>query len=259
MSLPTFLFLFILILTCSANPIKLISSNKYCIIGGQNAKEGQFPHQISIMYFFWHVCGGAIIHKNWVLTAAHCVSLNINIAYIKISAGHLEYLKGTKYDVEKIIIHEKYEIYSDKRISKYDIALLKIPGNGFNLDDPHKISIIELLTEEIPSGKLLSISGWGYISLTDDTPNTLQFTNKTWVETSKECKERYPDLYYDGLICLGHLFFNGASQGDSGGPAHYLNKLAGIASFGDRYCLPQNPTGYTKVSYFVSWIKSKIN
>lgn len=43
------------------------------MVGGQDATEGQFPHQISLRRNGSHTCGGSIISRNFVLTAAHCV------------------------------------------------------------------------------------------------------------------------------------------------------------------------------------------
>ena len=43
------------------------------IVGGTDALDGQFPHQISLRRLGSHTCGGSIISRNYVLTAAHCV------------------------------------------------------------------------------------------------------------------------------------------------------------------------------------------
>ena len=42
------------------------------IIGGSNASDGQFPHQVTLQRSGGHYCGGSIINTNKVMCAAHC-------------------------------------------------------------------------------------------------------------------------------------------------------------------------------------------
>ena len=46
------------------------------IFGGTAAEDGQFPYMVdlSVLYRdkFYHICGGALIHSNWIITAGHC-------------------------------------------------------------------------------------------------------------------------------------------------------------------------------------------
>lgn len=47
------------------------------IVGGENAKYGQVPWQAAVVkrqYFNQKIsCGGALINRRWIVTAAHCV------------------------------------------------------------------------------------------------------------------------------------------------------------------------------------------
>lgn len=47
------------------------------IVGGKNANPGEWPWQVNIDYKYntgnpGHHCGGTLITKEWVLSAAHC-------------------------------------------------------------------------------------------------------------------------------------------------------------------------------------------
>merc|ERR1712002_405377 len=51
------------------------------IVGGDAAAGGEFPWQVSLQQFGRHFCGGSVIGKNHVMTAAHCVMSNTKVAF----------------------------------------------------------------------------------------------------------------------------------------------------------------------------------
>ncbi|KAK7028022.1 hypothetical protein SK128_004588, partial [Halocaridina rubra] len=47
------------------------------IVGGVEASKGELPYQISLQIKTYpgsqHICGGAILTEDWIVTAAHCL------------------------------------------------------------------------------------------------------------------------------------------------------------------------------------------
>lgn len=68
-------------LKCGDRPEREIKHRNTRMIGGENVSVDVWPWQVSVLYRpdpsapFTQVCGGAIIDKYWIMTAASCANV----------------------------------------------------------------------------------------------------------------------------------------------------------------------------------------
>lgn len=156
---------------------------------------------------------------------------------------------GVLRDVKRVIVNQEHKDFLN------DLALLELTEPlVFN----EKINKIDLLEVEIPTGEEVIISGWGLLKTNGDhLPISLQY-NTVKALTTSQCKRKVLS-WSDSLLCLSHPKGAGACNGDSGGPAAYNGKLAGVAGFVITGCGSSRPDGYAKVSSHLSWIKNNMS
>ncbi|KAF7412582.1 hypothetical protein HZH66_001478 [Vespula vulgaris] len=244
------------------------------IISGADAKNGKYPYHVSLQWGatasrLQHFCGGAIINKNWILTAAHCVSSVPTFGKFVVKAGKYN-LRSTETDeqtaiVEKSIVHESYM----GGVVPYDIALLKLKTP---LLLNNAISAVNLPSNgSIPNKySYYFLSGWGSIS----TTSTAEMADNLQEVAAKllpfdQCANILKKLIgssplHETNICI--IPMNEAiCHGDSGGPlvlkkSSKVFEIVGIVSWGILPCNTRNtPSIYTKVSAFSDWIQTNIN
>ncbi|NXN92040.1 HABP2 protein, partial [Rhinopomastus cyanomelas] len=239
------------------------------IYGGAKTKAGKHPWMASLQRKTsersMHFCGGVLIKACWVLTAGHCIQDPAE--HLQVALGKQDLKKTERqeqiFDVEKIIVHSKYQEQDD--VPYNDIALLKLkPVDGHCAVETKYVRTVCLPNFFFPDGTDCFISGWGETE-TDAMSRQLLDANVKLISW-KKCNGRraYDNILDDSMFCAGSLQKPRADscQGDSGGPLTCIKNgsyyLYGIVSWGDKCGLKNKPGVYTQVTTFLSWIKSKI-
>ena len=226
------------------------------IIGGHEAADGQFPYQVSLLSDNKHHCGGSIINSQWVITAAHCIRPSKSYT---VSVGNVNALKGRKYEIDTIIVHQNYTYLTGlKGVIENDIALMKLKDN---LEFSDTVQPIPLAREWTDSGVGALVSGWGRTKSESHqmSPEHLMYVKTTTIR-NEECFY-YGEPVSRSKICTTALPGHGVCHGDSGGPLAVNGKLVGIASHLTvvSICGIGHPGAYTRVSEYIKWIEETLH
>uniref|UniRef100_A0A4W6G8J0 Peptidase S1 domain-containing protein n=1 Tax=Lates calcarifer TaxID=8187 RepID=A0A4W6G8J0_LATCA len=234
------------------------------IVGGEDAPPGSWPWQVSLQRFGGHVCGGSLVNREWVISAAHCFSSTSTSGW-QISLGR-QNLQGNNPNevsrtVARIILHPNYDSITNNN----DIALLKL-SSPVTFTDYIRPVCLAAGGSVFNNGTDSWVTGWGAVKegVSLPFPETLQEVEVP-VLGNRQCNcLNGVGTVTDNMICAGVLAGGKDScQGDSGGPM--VSKQgsvwvqSGIVSFGFGCARPNLPGVYSRVSRYQSWINSFIS
>lgn len=236
------------------------------VVSGNDSYAGEFPWTVSVRRNGDHHCGGVIIAKKWILTAAHCVYNRAPSSFlVRIGEFHLyrQDFHSRDYLVEKIIVHSDYSgIFKSQSINNADIALLKTRSDiRFN---EYAWPVCVPSSDVTLTGQDAIVVGWGKKSEKSEAYSDVLQKARLSIIDNNICRDWYKAAgrmipIHDHIICAGYQGGGrDACHGDSGGPL--LFKLAdhwaviGVVSTGIGCARPLLPGLYSRVSSYIDWI-----
>ncbi|XP_043778138.1 granzyme H-like isoform X2 [Cervus elaphus] len=197
------------------------------IIGGHEAKPHSRPYMAFVQFLgekSLKRCGGVLIQKDFVLTAAHCRGSSMNVT---LGAHNIKQQERTQ------------QVIQLERKAKQTSAVkpLSLPR----------------AKARVRPGQMCSLAGWGQVAL--GAPATSLQEAELMVQEDRVCETLYPSHYSRASqICVGDpRKAKTGFKGDSGGPLVCKKVVYGTFSYGKMNGIP--PGVFTQVSHFLPWIK----
>ncbi|CAD0198687.1 unnamed protein product [Chrysodeixis includens] len=234
-----------------------VKSDDGKIVGGTDTTIEQYPHMAYLLLLKglqYYQCGGSIVNRNYIVTAAHCLT---GVSRVQIRIGSTDSNNGgTTYSTSSYTIHPRY----DSRTSNFDIGVIRVvSGMTLNGNTTKAIQMVES-GSDVADGDDVTATGWGATSEGGSTTTQLMKVTIPAINRT-ECNR----LVGNGNGITTRMFCAGlpeggkdTCQGDSGGPAVVNSLLAGVTSFGYGCARANSPGVYTRIgdSAIRSFIRS---
>lgn len=245
------------LIALAISPVLAIADIDIQVVGGKESTPYSRPYQVALLMNGRQGCGGTLISKDWVLTAAHCLdNASTSSLTVKVGAHRMSGNDGQTIRVSQIISHEYWNGANGIR-SGYDIGLLKLASPASSEFTPAKLPSTEIEQNHANVGDYVTVSGWG-LTYNQGSPSDVLREVDLPVISNSSCSSQLNYSIPSSVICGGGTGGVSACNGDSGGP--YAVKVAGefysigTVSWGIG-C--QGATAFTRTTSYLDWIKQK--
>jgi len=241
----------ILLLLCLALPA-LGENIDSRIIGGSNANIANHGWNMSLRVNNGHSCGSCLIAGGKAVTAAHCGGGAIGSYSVLTGSSDRTITNCGTCALRSLTSFVRHPNYSAGGAYPNDVATIRFANIPTNANTAY----IAMATtgDSNFAGVTCSITGWGRtnIGTSGSLPTILQAANIPCI-TNAACSN-----VWGNSIIASHICVSSASQsscnGDSGGPLVCQSRLAGVTSWGNATCNPNQPSIYTRISSHRAWI-----
>jgi len=247
--------------TCGKRPL-ITADEEDKIVGGTEAKPGDWAWSCSMLYNARHICGGSLINEQWVITAAHCVSSLTASLYVWECGLHDRNNKESwVVRLPSSVVH-RHESYNSRLIQN-DIALFKL-ATPFTSYNNYVLPACYPATTDTHENQQSWAMGWGTL-FSGGSVSAKHMQVQMPILTDAACKVKFGGtnnmLDTKTQVCAGVTGGNkDTCQGDSGGPLVVKHAdgywyLIGLTSWG--YGCGDGGV-YTRTSAYRSWVEGKI-
>jgi len=236
------------------------------IIGGTEAYEDRFYYSVSLQDDIGHFCGGSLIAKDIILTAAHCRGGSYDVV---LGRHNLTDNDGEVIAMKEYVPHPDYDPHSTN--NDFMLVFLESPVTASNVD------LVSLNSQDsVPSlDQTVTVMGYGDTDIrgSHSTLSNVLMSVEVNVVSNSDCDasegsidgwhDNYNNQITDNMLCAEHAQAKDACQGDSGGPLVIRGGSAGsdvqvgVVSWGVGCAHDDFPGVYARISKVYSWIENE--